>query len=250
MQVFQYKNFTIKSYDQLPSTNDLAFDLAVSGQISHNHVILAKTQTAGKGRFDRVWQSPLGNLYFSIVIRSDTQAAEIPLLSFVASVAMRIAIEKCDGNRNSILHKWPNDILINQKKVCGILLKSHLLQDRSDFVVIGIGVNIDSHPENTIYPASNLKAEKITANPEILLKIFLDEFSDLYENWRHYGFKATRNLWLQNAFNLNKKITVNLPDKKLSGLFGDLDYNGNLILKLSNQEILKISSGEIYEIAK
>ncbi len=245
MQLWQYKNFTINSYDEIDSTNIQITNAAKLNLIHHNHIITAKKQNAGKGRYERVWSSPSGNLYFSILLKPNKNIAEISLLSFIAAVALGQAISELDLNKNLIEYKWPNDILINGKKVAGILLESDVAHGQVNFVVVGIGVNINSNPDQTSYPATNLQAEKIITQPENLLKIFLDKFSEFYDKWLNYGFAPIRNLWLKNAFNFNKIITVNLADKKLSGLFRDFDDKGNLILELENKETIIISSGEI-----
>lgn len=245
MEILNYKNFTISNYDEVDSTNILAASLAKTNQINHNHLILAKKQNAGKGRYSRVWQSPAGNLYFSILLKPNKNISELSLLSFIAVVAMGQAISNLN-KENLIQYKWPNDILVNGKKTCGILLESDVEFGKVNFVVVGIGVNINSNPDNTLYPATNLWSEKINIDPENLLKDFLDQFSKLYEEWLIYGFTPIRNLWLKNAFNLGKIIRLNLADKKLSGLFRNFDENGNLVIELSNQEIVVISSGEIW----
>lgn len=244
-----YKSFTIDPLGETTSTNQLAFNLARSNQINHNHVIIAKKQTAGKGRYGRVWESFDGNLYFSILLKPANKNLDlISTLSFVSAVAMGMAINDLKTKSTTkISYKWPNDILINNNKAAGILLESDVNQNQINFVIIGIGVNIIANPDNTIYPATNLKREEfLEISPENLLKKFLDNFSDLYEKWLNFGFKPIRNLWLENAFNLNKEISVNLSNQKVKGLFKDLDENGNLILQLENKETVIISSGEIF----
>lgn len=244
-----YKSFTIHSLDETKSTNQLTFDLAKSNKIDHNHIIITQNQTAGKGRYGRVWESFNGNLYFSILLKPTNKNLNlISTLSFVSTVAMGLSINNLQAKSTiKISYKWPNDILINDQKTAGILLESDINQNQINFVVIGIGVNIVGNPHNTNYPATNLKdAGFLEISPEDLLKKFLDNFSDLYEKWLHFGFKPSRNLWLENAFNLNKEIFVNLFDKKIKGLFKDLDENGNLVLELENKEIIIISSGEIF----
>jgi BirA family biotin operon repressor/biotin-[acetyl-CoA-carboxylase] ligase len=244
-----FRNFNIEIYDQIESTNRLAFELASSNQIQNNHVILAKKQTGGKGRYGRVWQSNEGNCFFSLLLKPQNKTtAQISNLSFVAAAAMNLTIQELSPKQEiKISNKWPNDILINGKKTAGILLESSSNQNQINFVIIGIGVNLISYPDNALYPATSLENEgfrKIL--PENLLKNFLEKFADLYQKWQDFGFKPTRNLWLQNAFNLNKEILVNLPNQKIQGVFKDLDENGNLILELKNGEVKIIASGEIF----
>ena len=243
------KNFTINIHHQLESTNSFALELGKKNQIHHNHIILAKKQTAGKGRYGRVWESGEGNLYFSLFLKPQNKsAAEIANLSFVSAAAMQAAIGEFSPQKNlKILGKWPNDILINDRKTAGILLESDAHQNQINFVVIGIGVNLIDHPDNTIFPATSLSNEGFgTILPEDLLSKFLEKFENLYKNWQDFGFKPIRNLWLQNAYNLNKEISVNLANQKVQGIFKDLDESGNLVLEMHNGEIKMISSGEIF----
>jgi len=244
-----YKSFIISSLDETMSTNQLAFNLAKSHQIDHNHIIITKKQTAGKGRYGRVWESFDGNLYFSILLKPHNKNLDlVSTLSFVSAVAMGLSLDNFKAKSTTrISYKWPNDILINGCKTSGILLESDINQNQINFVVIGIGVNIAASPDSTNYPATNLKQEGfLEISPENLLKKFLDNFSDLYDKWLNFGFKPIRNLWLENAFNLNEEVSVNLANKKIKGLFKDLDVNGNLVLELENKEVLIISSGEIF----
>ena len=245
-----YKKFTIQSYETLESTNSLAFELAKSGIINHNHVIEAKTQTKGKGRYGRKWHSSAGNLYFSLLLKPNKDIYFSSLLSFVGVTAMGQAIVEVVNNKHcDISYKWPNDILINNKKTAGLLLESDCHKNKTNFVIIGIGVNITTNPENTLYPATSINNEfQCQIGPKTLLTTFLDQFETLYQNWLNFGFTATRNLWLKNASNLNKEINVNLPNEQLKGIFKDLDHNGNLILELKDKTIKQISSGEVFQI--
>jgi len=236
-----YKNFVIKHFNQVESTNSLAWELAKSHQIDHNQIILADIQTGGKGRMGRSWASPVGNLYFSLLLKPQKSIDISSQISFVAAVAMGLAIAEFAQNTAQINYKWPNDILIAGKKIAGILLQSD-----EGFVVLGVGVNINSHPKNTSYPATNLQNEGfVMKNKEDLLNKFLDNFADLYQKWQDFGFEPIRNLWLKQAFNLNKEITANLANESLKGVFKDLDKNGNLILEYQKQTKI-ISSAEIF----
>jgi len=242
MKNWTYKNFTIHEFSELPSTNSQAFSLVNSRQISENEIILARSQNKGRGRKDRAWISPLGNLYFSLVLQPKIPAAEISQISFIAIAALRNSIAKIA--KNSVLVKWPNDLLIDEKKVAGLLLESKISGENCEFVVLGIGLNIDSNPDNVIFSAGNLKDFSITISIELALQNFLDEFEKLYQNWRDFGFKGIRKLWLENAYKLGEKITVKLDEEKIEGVFEDLDEKGNLVLK-TGEKILKISAADV-----
>jgi BirA family biotin operon repressor/biotin-[acetyl-CoA-carboxylase] ligase len=250
MKIF-YKNYIIDHYQELDSTNKLAFEMAQNGQINDRHIIVADRQTNGRGRYKRIWQSETGNLYFSLLLRPKILAAKISELSFVAIAALRLAIEsllisqKHHSLNLKIENKWPNDLLINHKKVAGLLLESSISQDNVNFVIIGIGLNLTTNPDNAIFPASNLKDFNLILDQQRGLEIFIDQFEILYQNYLDFGFKNIRNLWLKAAYRLGEEIIVNNQDSQITGIFKDLDNNGNLILQCQ-QKIITINAADIY----
>lgn len=228
-----HKDFVIHEFLELESTNKTAFDLANLGKISSHEIILAKKQTAGRGRMNRDWISPEGNLYFSLLLKPKVDLVKISQLSFLGIAALNLVFE------NS-LAKWPNDLLIEGKKVAGILLESQINEKNCEFIILGIGVNIVSNPSQTIFPASNLKNFGIEISPSELLKKFLDEFGNLYQNWLDFGFAKTRKIWMSRAYRLNEKIECG--DE--IGIFLGIDEEGNLLLK-KDKEIAKISVADV-----
>lgn len=233
-----YRDFIIHEFDELESTNLHAMNLAKSKQIFENEIIVASQQTGGRGRMDRKWESPKGNLYFSLILQPKVALAKIPQISFIAAVALRKALQKILLNEK-INNKWPNDILINDKKIAGILIEND-----ASLVVLGVGINILSNPENTIFPATNLAEFGVEISAQKLLEKFLDEFEVFYKNWLDFGFVGTRNSWLQGAFRLNEEIKINLGGKVLIGNFEDVDLEGSLLLKIEDK-IHKISCGDV-----
>jgi BirA family biotin operon repressor/biotin-[acetyl-CoA-carboxylase] ligase len=247
-KIWTHSQFTIHEFSELESTNKTAFELAELNKISEKEIILANSQTHGKGRQSRNWSSPRGNLYFSLLLRPKISLEKIPLISFVGIVALRVALEKIFAEREigtTLENKWPNDLLIGEKKCAGLLLESKINQQNAEFIILGIGLNIDSNPDHTIFPATNLKKFGIEISAELALKKFLDEFQKLYENFLLYGYGAVRQLWLQSAYNLGKKVTVKQGEKEISGIFKDIDREGNLILE-NEDGLLKINVGDIF----
>jgi len=228
-----YKNFVIHQFAELESTNKTALELASNHELSDREIILAKKQTAGRGRMSRSWSSPEGNLYFSILLKPQKKLSELSQLSFVGIAALHLAV------KNSTM-KWPNDLLINQKKVAGLLLESKIIGENCEFVVVGIGVNLASNPSQTIFPASNLQECGIEISAEDLLKKFLDEFENLYQNWLDFGFAKTHRIWMQNAYKLNEEIKCGDD----FGVFLGIDEKGNLLLK-KDEKISKISVADV-----
>lgn len=248
MKNWTYKKFLIHEFEELESANSHAFELANSQKISDSEVILAHCQKSGKGRQNRIWSSPKGNLYFSLILKPNLPAVKIPLLSFVAILALRNAVEKFFSDKKlpaKIQNKWPNDLLIDKKKCAGLLLESKFNGNDVDFVILGIGLNLVSNPDNVIFPATNLKDFGIEILPRTALENFLDEFEKIYQNFLDYGFVGTRKSWLHNAFRLREKITVRSDEKEISGNFEDLDEEGNLLLNYDGK-IIKISAGDVF----
>jgi len=243
MKNWSYKKYIVHQFESLDSTSDKAFEMAASKQIFDGEIIMANAQNAGRGRQGRAWASPQGNLYFSLALQPQ---GLVPEISFVAIVALRRAIRGLSfaGSALKIENKWPNDLLINGKKVAGLLLESKINQKICEFVIVGIGVNIDSSPDNTIFPAANLKDFNIAIKPEILLQNFLDEFEILYQNWLSFGFAGIRAAWLEGAYRLGEKIFVKSDGKLIDGIFQDLDEDGSLIL-LAESGVTKILAADI-----
>ena len=247
-QNYQFKNYLIHQFDEVESTNDLAFSLVENKQIFANQIIVANKQNKGRGRLNRNWESPKGNLYFSLVLQPKIAIEKTSQISLVAICALQIAVAKIFQQQNivaKIQNKWPNDLLIDQKKVAGILLESKISNKNCDFAILGIGVNINSNPTQTLFPSTNIKNFSCEISASKMLEFFLEEFENLYENWLNFGFQNIRNLWHKNAYNLNSKININLGNSKIEGLFQEIDEEGNLVIKNHNNETKKISFGDV-----
>jgi len=233
-----YKDYNIHYFEELDSTNNYAIQLAKAGIISDKEVICANSQNAGKGRNQRKWESPIGNLYFSLVIKPKILIEKIPQVSFLSIVSLRSAIEKIFIQQKisaEIKNKWPNDLLINDKKIAGLLLESDLYQNYPNFLVIGIGINLISNPEKTVVESGNLESFGIKISKEEMLTKFLEEFDYFWQNYLDYGFVGIRKNWLEYAYKLQKEILIELNNQKINGVFINLDQEGNLLLEHQNQ---------------
>jgi BirA family biotin operon repressor/biotin-[acetyl-CoA-carboxylase] ligase len=129
--------------------------------------------------------------------------------------------------------------------VAGILLESKISESNCEFVILGIGLNIDSNHTQTQFPSTNMKNFSCEISALKMLEFFLDEFENLYENWLNFGFQNIRNLWHKNAYNLNSSIRVNHGESWVEGIFQELDEEGNLVIKNHNNEIKKITFGDV-----
>ena len=244
MKSKNYKKYRIFEYDELGSSNDEAMKMAGLGHFGDGDLVVAKCQNKGRGRLGRVWVSEIGNLYFSLILQPKLPISRISEISFVAIVALRLAIAEILPKNGQIYNKWPNDLLVNDKKVAGLLLESQIKGEKCDFVVVGIGVNLVSKPAKTMFEAACLQDFGIKIAPNGLLERFLDKFDEIYDNWLKFGFLGIRNLWLQKAWKIGEKISINQKGEILQGIFQDLDLQGNLVL-LQNGQLQKVVVGDV-----
>ncbi|PIR33781.1 MAG: biotin--[acetyl-CoA-carboxylase] ligase [Alphaproteobacteria bacterium CG11_big_fil_rev_8_21_14_0_20_44_7] len=205
--------------------------------------IIAEKQTAGRGRYGRVWESEAGNLYCSILLR-DVDIKTAHQLVHVAALAVVETVESYLFD-SKITLKWPNDVLVDGKKIAGILLESSGTADKLDYVIIGVGINVESCPDY----ATSFKKHNSEQNLEDIEELFLDVFEEYLEVWKtpapEGGFERIGNLWMQNAAFLDEQITVKLAEENIEGIFKGLTDNGEMVLEKGGKEEI-ISYGEIY----
>jgi BirA family biotin operon repressor/biotin-[acetyl-CoA-carboxylase] ligase len=236
---------SLHHFASVGSTNDEAKTLARAGAPSGT-VVWADEQTAGRGRRGRVWRSPPGNLYLSLIARPDCAPAQAAQLGFAAALALGDAIA---GLGLSPSYKWPNDVLLNGRKLAGILLESEMTAGGGlDFVVIGVGVNVAIAPGGIEYPATSLAAACVATTPADLLAAFTRHFANWQQRWREEGFAPLRTAWLAAASGLGDEILVRLARQTLCGRFLDLDADGALLLGAAGGH-RRIAAGEVFPIA-
>lgn len=225
-----------------PSTQDMVKALAENGE-PEGLAIQALQQTGGKGRHGNHWISPMGNLYLSVLLRPSCKADRAGQLAFVVALALSAAIGEVMGAGFIRTLKWPNDILVEGKKISGILLESKLdFHGRVDYLVIGTGVNIFAPPEGAI------GLDDIKQNP-----VFINKFRDLYLekllahyiSWQENGFGPVREDWLKQAHGLNAPMTIRLPESTYNGIFRGIDENGTLLAEIEGQ-IKHFTAGEVH----
>ena len=234
-------------HEQLDSTNDEAKRLAASGAAAGT-LVWAMQQLAGRGRRGRDWASPPGNLYTSLLLWPACPAAKACQLNFVAAVALADAVSSLLPADTPVTLKWPNDVLVRNGKVSGILLESSAALDGAiDWLAIGVGVNVSSHPFDTPYPATNLQREG-AANVVAadVLEAFAECFLAWYETWRGRGFAPVRVRWLTLAHGVGKLIEVRLEREILKGHFSDLDESGALMLDMPDGARRQITAGDLF----
>ena len=237
----------ILSYRSLGSTNQLGFRLAESG-VGEGTLIVADEQTKGKGRMGRGWYSPpkLG-LWMSLILRPDIPPFKAPGLSICAGLALAQAIGDLTGMDANI--KWPNDCLINGRKVGGILLELSAELDRTNFVIAGIGVNVNHLPSDFPKKLSTYATSiRMELGKEVsrmkLLTLFLKKFEAIYSDFKKNGLTPQRQSIKRFSSLLNKKVTVKLGKEKIEGVAQDIDDNGSLVIKTKKGERV-VRAGEV-----
>jgi BirA family transcriptional regulator, biotin operon repressor / biotin---[acetyl-CoA-carboxylase] ligase len=229
------------------STNAEAMAIAADGD-SGNLWVTAGEQLAGRGRRGRVWTSPPGNLYASALLIDPAPLPRLGALPLVAAVAVRNAIAACGLSEAARLRiKWPNDILLNGAKCCGMLLESGTLPDGSLAVVIGCGINIVTHPKPGLYPATALNREGIAATPATLFAHLARSMKAALDLWGGgHGVPAVRDEWLVHAQGVGEPISVNLANGRIEGLFEGIDADGVLLLRDRHNKIRPVSAGDLF----
>ena len=237
--------FRIEEVAEIDSTNEGLRRRAAEGAVE-GLVLRADAQTAGRGRRGRGWTSPPGNLYVSMLLRPDCKPAEGATVGFVAAVALGRVLR--DLTPADVLHKWPNDLLIDGSKMTGVLLEAGTKPDgRLDWLVLGMGVNIRSHPETGLYPTTDLVASGgPSIAPRELLDRFLAVFGPFYDAWEQGGFKAIRSDWLAFAAGIGERVVARLEREEVAGSFADLDPDGALIMQLDSGQQRRIAAGDIF----
>jgi len=239
----------LELHESTASTNSDAFRLAEAGAIEGT-VVLADCQTGGKGRRGRLWASPAGvNLYCSIVLRPPIMPSEAPQLTFLSTVAAAKAIEQITKLNPEI--KWPNDLLISGKKVAGLLNEMSAETDGINFVILGIGVNLnmtaDQFPDDLRHPASSLLLESgVRVGRSLFTSTMLNELDRLYTDFLAHGFGPVREQWQQRCNASGRRVTVKDSGTECTeGRFIGIDTDGALLLRSDDDKLFRITCGDV-----
>lgn len=239
----------IISYKKAGSTNDIAYSLAEKG-LKEGTVIIAEEQDKGKGRHGRHWISPSkGGIYMSVILRPGMVPNEISKITLLAAVAAAKAIRSVTGLEALI--KWPNDILINNRKVSGILTEMKAEQDGVDFIIIGIGINVNTPAGKLPKGASSLKEElRLTGRSGDISRIeiakrLLEKLEESYFILKKEGPEPIMEEWKHLSGILGSRVKVVLQNRTFEALAHDIDTDGALIVRKEAGTLEKISSGDI-----
>ena len=231
------------------STNQVAFRMAEEGAVEGT-VVVADGQSAGKGRLGRVWLSPPGvNLYCSVVLRPPIAPMAACQLTFLSVVAVARAIESCTSLTPQI--KWPNDILINGKKVAGLLNEMNAETEKVNFVVLGIGVNLNlrmesisdtllRHPATSLYEEGGVEVDRVA-----FTRALLTELDRLYDVFLQEGEGPVRAEWLERSAIKGRRVKVNLGEREFVGVVQGVDSFGALLVELPQGKVETVLSGDV-----
>jgi BirA family biotin operon repressor/biotin-[acetyl-CoA-carboxylase] ligase len=229
------------------STNDWAKELAAF-QAGEGTVTIAGTQTRGRGRLGREWVSPLGGLWFSIILRPNLRPAEVTKLVFVAGLAVAETLHELYDL--TVETKWPNDVMISGRKVCGILAEMNTTGEEPNSVILGIGTNANFAVENLPEPlrenATSLKTELgKDIDIEQLFRILLEKLESAYDLFMNQGFGPILERWKKFASFLGSQVEVSSGTEKWVGVASDVDNDGSLILRLEDGTTKRVFAGDV-----
>jgi len=225
-------------FDLLDSTNEEARRLAASGDNGPVWVT-ARQQSKGRGRRGNVWISESGNLFATLLLSAPHASAA--QLGFAAGLAAGDVVGSYAPPMRVKL-KWPNDVLLDKRKVAGILLETV----GRDAIAVGIGINLANHPEGTETPATSVNAATgRDADPDDALAKLASRFAAWYSVWQSQGFAGLKPHWLKRASGLGGPLRARVADREMKGVFEDLDHDGALLLR-NDEGLSRITAAEVF----
>ncbi|MEI7637482.1 MAG: biotin--[acetyl-CoA-carboxylase] ligase [Syntrophus sp. (in: bacteria)] len=239
----------VRYFREIDSTNTMACHLARDGA-PEGTVVVADAQGKGKGRMNRVWQSPPGrNLYVSVILRPRIAPPTAPQLTLVAGVAVAELLAAC--GLKDVTIKWPNDVLISGKKVCGILTEMNSSASGVDFIILGIGLNININREEfepaLCDTATSLKIETGKAHDRIeIISGLLNLIETWYKVFLSTGFPGVRDAWLNYADILGRPIRVVFREDTQTGVVMGIDDDGTIVMKGADGTTQRVIAGDVY----
>lgn len=234
-------------FNEVSSTNTLAKFLSMNGA-ENGTVIISEKQTKAKGRSGKSWESPLGGVWLSIIINPIVDYSKLPLITLATGVAVAKTMERI-GVENSEI-KWPNDIMINGKKVCGILTEAVTKFNTIESVIIGVGIdanlNVTDFPEELQEGTTTLKEElKKEGNENLLIKIFLEEFEKINELFIAKEYETILKEWRKRSYSIGKIVEVREPFNTYYDAYVlGISKEGALIVEKIDGTLEKVISGE------
>ena len=234
-------------FKEVSSTNTVAKFLSTNG-IDDGSVVISEKQTSARGRSGKAWESPLGGVWLSIILNPHVDHSKLPLITLATGVAVAKTLEKIGVENPEI--KWPNDIMINGKKVCGILTEAVAKFNTIENVIIGVGIDanldVDMFPEELQEGTTTLKEELgREGNENFLIKTFLEEFENISELFDHEGYEAILKEWRKRSYSIGKIVEVRAPfNKNYDAYVLGISREGALVVEKIDGTLEKVISGE------
>lgn len=232
--------------DEVDSTNSFAKDLIIQG-VEDGSLVISDTQTGGKGRMDRKWESPKGGLWLSIILKpkGNLNGDRLGIIPLMSGCAAARAIEAVSGLTARV--KWPNDVIINENKISGILSES-ILHDRERWIIIGIGINVNNSFQDdqkfSRMPTSIIEETGNKTDLRALEVQLICEMERLYNMAQDGKTKGVLDEWRQMAETLGRNVIVNRIADEIIGKAVDIDENGALVLELKDGTTETIMAGD------
>ena len=254
----QVSGWIVHAFESVTSTMDVAHRLAVEGAPDRT-LVWAARQEQGRGRLGRTWASPEGGVYLSLILKPSRPPAEIPQLSLVAGLAVAEAIQELTGLFASI--RWPNDLLINEQKVAGILAEGSRLRAEGDsrslepralslaqVVIIGIGINVTTDPSQLPDTATSLNSAFSIQHSELLYRLTGEvcrHFSVWYDRWLAQGFAPIREALRPWIGLFGHPVLLTAGSHRFEGTAVDIDEQGRLVVRLDSGILRAFEAGEV-----
>ena len=228
--------------EEIDSTNNKAKQIAFESQ--DGDVVVSETQHSGRGRRGREWHSPKGGIYISFILKPNMSPERAPQITLLSSVALVETLNSMKSKMNAKI-KWPNDILISGRKISGILTELSSDMEKINYVVVGIGINLNTDLEDLPEKAASLKVEMgQEISVKLFLKSFFEHYDTVYQEYLNNGIDQIIEKWKKNSDTLGKNVKIIGINETYDGLAKDIDENGALILKTKDREI-KVYSGDV-----
>lgn len=231
--------------DEVTSTNNNARELARKGA-KEGTIVIAKKQIKGRGRFERLWESPKGGLYLSIVLKPNCLSNKTTILPLLGSL---VVSETIDSYNLSTKIKWPNDVLVNGKKIAGILLESEAINKKLEYVILGIGINLNT---DINFFSRDIKKISTSIFKEIgkpidyylFIKKLLQNFDKYYSFFLAKNYLFIINEWKKKSDTLGRKVKIITTSEQIIGEAYDIDISGFLIINTKFGKQKTITSGD------
>ncbi|MFP3975426.1 MAG: biotin--[acetyl-CoA-carboxylase] ligase [Dehalococcoidia bacterium] len=234
-------------YPEVSCTQNIARQLAAEGAVEGT-VVVAEEQSGGRGRIQRNWWSPPEGIYLSVILRPIVEPSQALIFPLIAGVAVAEAVNEVTGLRTAL--KWPNDVIVHGKKVAGILIEVGAEIDRTNHIIIGIGVNVNAErsgfPEDIKGRATSLREEYGERVPRVnLVQAILTRLEVRYQDCMNSGFGPVRERWKELSDTIGKSVSITGEREVLSGTAIDVDEYGALILREEDGSMKRVLAGDV-----